>query len=148
DVTRAFPQEHVLFGECRERLLNRRRSTEPVTRSCVGGVNFTSSLQYDRAERRALLQCQPLPERLEDRLLLGQQPRQGPVEILPPLARTSSHVSCARRWTSYGRLPASSTIASATPASGFMPVLTKRWSMKSTNSVGDILWSRITGPAL
>jgi len=81
-VTRAFLQQHVLFGQGGERLLNRRWSTEPVTRPCIGGVNLTTSLQHDRAQRRALLQRQPLPERFEDRLLFGQQPRQRPVKIL------------------------------------------------------------------
>ena len=114
-------------------------------------MNFPSSLQHDRAQRRTLLQRQPLPERLKDRLLLGQQPRQRPVEIL------ERHLSRALRpyliprfmrkpLDVIGRFPASSTIASATPASGFMPVFTKRRSMKSANRVGEIFWSRMTGP--
>jgi len=45
-------------------------------------VNLTTSLQHDRAQRRALLQRQWLPARFEDRLLLGQQPRQRSVKIL------------------------------------------------------------------
>ena len=36
--------------------------------------------------------------------------------VRPPSARRSSHSSCARRCTSYGRLPASSTTAAPIPA--------------------------------
>ena len=65
-----------------------------------------------------------------------------------PDARSSSQVSWARRWTSYGRLPASSTIAAPNRGSGAMPERLNRASMDAANSSAGILSSRMTGPAL
>ena len=77
-----------------------------------------------------------LPARLEQRLLLDEQAPQGAMQVVEvtsrvPPARASSHVSCASRWTSYGRLPASSTMAAPSPGSALMPVRRNRASMKA-----------------
>ena len=78
-------------------------------------------LENDRAQHGALRERQSLPHRFEHRLLFREQPQQRRVQIVEgcaparPSSRTSSQVSCASRCTSYGRLPASSTIGRAEP---------------------------------
>ena len=77
-----------------------------MTRARVRRQQLAAALQHDGAQHRALRQRQPLPDRLEHRLLLGEQPRERRVQmrraspVVPPAARTSSQVSCASRCTS------------------------------------------------
>ena len=48
----------------------------------VGRQEFTAALQHDRAKHGALRQREPLPERFEDRLLLGEQAQQRLMQVV------------------------------------------------------------------
>ena len=98
-------EQQVLLDERRQRGLDARRSAEPMAGARVGREQLASALQHDRAQHAALRQRQPLPDRLEHRLLLGEQPRQrrvqvvegrpsstGGADVVPRLVREPLHV--------------------------------------------------------
>ena len=91
DVAVAFAGEDVFAHERGERCLHRRRAAQPVSRAGLGRQQLAAVLQHRGAQRGALRQGQPLPGRLEQRLVLAEQPRQRRVQILeadrPPSVR-------------------------------------------------------------
>src|SRR3954471_4760416 len=75
-VSRPLLHEHVLIGQPSQRLLNTRGGAEPMTFTRLGRVDFSAALEHDGAQRRALVERHPLPERLEQCLLFRKQSRQ------------------------------------------------------------------------
>ena len=53
-----------------------------MPRARVGRVQLAPALQYDRAQRGALGQREPLPHRLKQHVLLVEQAREGRMEIV------------------------------------------------------------------
>ena len=120
-------EEEILFHQCRKRRLNARRAAESVPGANIGRQQLTPALEDDGAQDGALRQGQSLPHCFEHRVLLREQARERGMKMLKAspsglAARTSSQVSWARRWTSYGRLPARSTTAAPRPGSTRIPL--------------------------
>ena len=120
----------------------------------VGAEDLDAVLEHDRAQHARAAPASAAATRprrtCPARRAAGAASRAGP-RARRAAARdavTSSHVSCARRCTSYGRLPARSTMAAPRPASGAMPVLRKRSSMKCREHVGGNLAQAHDRPGL
>src|SRR6185503_1017497 len=105
DVLGAFLEDQILFDERGERGLDAGWSTEAITGADVRREQALSALQHHGAKDGALSQCQPLPDRLENRLLLGKQSRKRRMQrveccpscshrtsIVPGLVREPLHV--------------------------------------------------------
>ena len=125
-----------------------------MARAHVGRQQLAPLLEHDSAQRRALRERQPLPQRFEHRLLFGEQPRQRLVQVVerrPAPARrraprpTSRARAAGRRTAGCRRARRS---RAPRPASGLMPDRLKRASMNAANSSAGIFSSRMTGPAL
>ena len=77
-------RDEILAQQRRERSLNTRGAAEPVAKPRLGREQLDAVLEHDGAERGALRERQPLPRRLEQRVLLGQQPPQRLMQIFEP----------------------------------------------------------------
>ena len=77
-----------------ERRLDARRAAQPMARAHVGRQQLAAVLEHDGAQHRALRQRQPLPDGLEHRVLLGEQPRQRRVQVVErrPSSARRAHV--------------------------------------------------------
>src|SRR5262249_57979476 len=82
DVSIAVARDHVVALERRARGLDGRGAAEAVAGADVRGEELAAVLPHDRPPDGALPQRPPLPERLEHRLLFGEQPTERRVEIV------------------------------------------------------------------
>src|SRR5689334_2803185 len=89
DVAAALTSQHVVSHERRERGLYAGRPAQAVPRADVGAEQLLALFEHHRPKRAALRHREPLPHRLEDRMVLVQQPPQRRVQVFqanPPRA--------------------------------------------------------------
>ena len=85
-----FARNEVVAHQCRQRSLNRRRPAEAIARADVGRQQFAAVLDHHGAQHRALREGQPLPDRLEHRLLLGEQAPQRLMQVVERRATSAA----------------------------------------------------------
>src|SRR5205823_11221163 len=72
-VAVAVARDDVVANEGSEGRLDRRRTAEAMARPNVGRQELAAILDDDRAQHSALSQREPLPDRLEHRVLFGEE---------------------------------------------------------------------------
>ena len=119
----------------------------------VGRQQLASALEHDGAERATLRQREPLPDGLEERVLLGEQPRQRGVQMIeaalrPPAAAHVVPGLVREPLNVVGQVAGELHDRRAEARFRLMPLLVKPRSIQSANRSAGIFCRRITGPAL